>query len=321
MNEPLYSLNNVRQRFGERLALNVPHLLLEKGKIYGLLGPNGAGKTTLMRLLAFMDAPAEGCISFEGREVTPDQRRRYRARVVWVPQTPVLFTGSLLYNVEYPMRLKGTPGRQRRARAMELLESVGLSHLAQASARRLSGGEAQRGSIARALAAGAEVILFDEPTANVDFRSRAEIMRIIHGLWKDRGLSLIVTTHDKALADELTQEEITLFEGEVIAQTPVAKSLVAGAPKEFAAVPVRLEMRDGKLYACNGKNEDLARFFQGRAAVVRGLAQGEKGGVLISLQEPGGCRADLLVSDGDAELAQGILLGSALYPLPDDAAL
>ncbi|MDL2207430.1 ATP-binding cassette domain-containing protein [Desulfovibrio sp. OttesenSCG-928-M16] len=229
MATPLYSLSNVRQSFNGRIVLNVPDMVLEKGKLYGLLGPNGAGKTTLMRLLAFLDTPMEGRIFFTGQEVTANQRRNFRARVVWVPQTPVLFTGSLLYNVEYPMRLKRTPRQQRRARAMELLESVGLAHLAQTQARRLSGGEAQRGSIARALAAGAEVILFDEPTANVDYRSRGEIMRIIHNLWKERGLSLIVTTHDKALADELTQEEITLFEGEVVMHKSVAREDAASA--------------------------------------------------------------------------------------------
>lgn len=214
--QPLYSLTNIRRSFGERVVLDIPHLALAKGKIYGLLGPNGAGKTTLMRLLSFMDATTQGEIAFAGVTVTPDMFARYRARVVWVPQTPVLFSGSLLYNVEYPMLLKGAPRHVRRAKAMELLESVRLDHLAASPARRLSGGEAQRASIARALAAGAEVILFDEPTANVDYRSRAEIIALIRSLWKDRALSILVTTHDKPLADELTHEQLSLFAGKIV---------------------------------------------------------------------------------------------------------
>jgi ABC-type multidrug transport system ATPase subunit len=195
--------------------LNIPHLSLQPRTIYGLLGPNGAGKTTLMRLLAFIDTPTEGEIVFQGQHVRPDQASRYRAKVVWTPQTPVLFTGSLLYNVEYPMRLKGVKRSERRERAMNLLHSVGLERLAQAPARRLSGGEAQRASIARALAAGAEVLLFDEPTANVDYHSRDELIALMHDLWSERGLSIIVTTHDAELADELCREQIRLFDGKL----------------------------------------------------------------------------------------------------------
>jgi ABC-type multidrug transport system ATPase subunit len=98
---------------------------------------------------------------------------------------------------------------------MALLEAVDLSRLAEAPARRLSGGEAQRASIARALAAGAEVLLFDEPTANVDFHSRAELIELIRDLWRRRGMSILVTTHDAELADELCPEQIRLFDGKL----------------------------------------------------------------------------------------------------------
>lgn len=211
--DAVYSVRDLRRYFGEREVLNIPSLDLSKEEIYGLLGPNGSGKTTLMRILAFMDTPTEGAIYFRGDKVEPEYAARFRARVVWVPQSPVMFTGSLLYNVEYPMRLKKIHRRERRNRALSLLRDVGLEHLAAAPARRLSGGEAQRGSIARALAAGAEVILFDEPTANVDFRSRSEIIELIQRLHAERNLSIIVTTHDQFLADALCKKRITLFDG------------------------------------------------------------------------------------------------------------
>lgn len=218
----LYRLRNLSKRFGGREVLSIPALDLRKGVIYGLLGPNGAGKTTLMRLLSFIETPTEGEIAFMGEEVQPESGARLRSRVVWVPQTPVMFTGSLLYNVEYPMALKGVPRSRRKDRAMQLLEGVGLAALADAPAPRLSGGEAQRGSIARALAAGAEVILFDEPTASVDFRSRSEIIELIHALNSKNGLSLIVTTHDRELADELCRDRIILFDGKIVPEYPHA---------------------------------------------------------------------------------------------------
>lgn len=325
---PLYSLVNVRRCFGERQVLHIPSLTLEKDKIYALMGPNGSGKTTLMRLLAFMDAPTEGDIIFEGRKVNPDQRAQYRAHVVWVPQTPVLFTGSLLYNVEYPMRLKGVPRKQRRARAGELLESVGLAHLAEAAARRLSGGEAQRGSIARALAAGAKVILFDEPTANVDYRSREEIMRIIRALRQERGLSLMVTTHDQALADALAHERITLFEGELTARKSVDPDLT-GPGREAAAVRVRLRLQDGRMCAilervdtaASGPGPDFGLGSDpglgGGRAIIRSLAEGEGGKVLLGVRGADGSRLDLVAGAGeDAALARGLLLGTELLLAP-----
>lgn len=208
--EHLYSLRDVSRVFGEREVLRIDSLDLEKGRIYGLLGPNGSGKTTLMRILGFLDQPTSGELYFSGTKVERDLASRYRARVVWVPQVPVMFTGSLRYNIEYPMRLKGTPRRERRERALALPRDVGLAELAEAPARRLSGGEAQRGSVARALAAGAEVILFDEPTASVDSRSRRELMDLIARIHRERGLSIVIATHDLSLAEELCGESVRL---------------------------------------------------------------------------------------------------------------
>ena len=239
----VYTLHNIVQRFGSREVLRIPELTLEEHKIYALMGPNGAGKTTLMRILAFLDAPVEGDIAFMGRPVTRDQAAACRSRVVWVPQSPVMFTGSLLHNIEYPMRLKKLPGPERRQRAGLLLEAVDLTRLAKAPAHKLSGGEAQRASIARALAAGAEVLLFDEPTASVDYRSRTEIIEIIRRLHTEQGLSGIITTHDAGLADELCQEKISLIDGR-----PVPDSPYSGYPPiHVAALPGTCHVFNGKL--------------------------------------------------------------------------
>lgn len=319
----LYSVRGLRRCFGDREVLNIPGLALEEGVIYGLLGPNGSGKTTLMRLLAFMDRPDDGEIFFRGARVRPEERAGFRARVVWVPQVPVMSTGTLLYNVQYPMRLKGVRGQQGRERAMALLETVGLAHLAMAPARRLSGGEAQRGSIARALAAGAEVILFDEPTASVDFRSRGEIIRLIHDLWKIRGLSVIVTTHDFELAAEVCQEEITLMDGKVVSRYPVAALVESsgGIPRAVTARQGNLAKEGNQLFLALEKDTTVQVSKKAASAappsanvpaVVVGMAESATGIVLRLRLAPGNDFVAMLSDKEDMELARTLTLDQTI---------
>lgn len=319
----LYSVHNLRRCFGDREVLNIPELTLDAGSIYGLLGPNGSGKTTLMRLLSFMDVPTEGEIRYRGTAITPDMYYQYRSRVVWVPQTPVMFTGTLLYNVEYPMRIKRVPRAERRERAMDLLTNIGLARLANAPARRLSGGEAQRGSIARALAAGAEVILFDEPTASVDFRSRGEIIRLIHDLWKERGLSIIVTTHDFDLAAEVCQEEITLFDGKMVSRYPLTSTDSAGLPRAVTARLGSFRREEAELVVTL-EGDEAAPDHDTRAALADkplptrspmtlvGMVEGAAGIAMRFRLSPGNDIEVLFNGREDMDTAKGLTLDSSL---------
>lgn len=212
----LYRIENLKRVFGRREVLAIDSLDLTPGCVYGLLGPNGSGKSTLMKLLAFLEEPDGGTVFFEGREVARKDMPALRARVVWSPQFPVMFTGTLLYNIEYPMRIRGMEASARRRKALELLEKVGLLNLASAPAHRLSGGEAQRASLARALAAGAEVLLLDEPTANLDRAARESLLLLIEKLWQEQKLSIIIATHDHNLETELCQKLIHLRDGRIL---------------------------------------------------------------------------------------------------------
>lgn len=292
----LYRLHNLTQRFGGREVLHIDELSLDAGKIYGLLGQNGAGKSTLMKILAFLEAPASGSIEFRGRDAPFSRAGRLRAKVVWVPQTPIMFSGSVLYNVTYPLRIKGVPSREGERRALELLETVGLAHMAPAPAPRLSGGEAQRVSIARALAAGAEVILFDEPTANVDTASRDSLMETIRTLWCERGLSTVITTHDAAFAAALCHDHIVLDAGRVVPRRVVGGGLVvwpgslrreddtfvlvlpaeAGAPSPLRAAGIT-ELAEGiglRLVAEKGRSLDVLVTEASGGAFARALTLG-----------------------------------------------
>ena len=313
---PLYSLRNVRRKFGDREVLNIESLDLEAGKIYGLFGPNGAGKTTLMRILAFMDCPNEGSIKFNQNEISLDFFARYRARVVWVPQSPVLFTGTVLYNIEYPMRLKGVRRNVSREKAFELLDCVGLRQLAASPAHRLSGGETQRASIARALAVMPEVILLDEPTANVDYYSRGEIINLLQTLWRERSLSIIVTSHDNALLEDLCQVKITLHNGKITSQ-----HVQGGKTKEEMSdllffAQLRLEddgclvMTIGRVASRHswGHSEASEGWVENAKATILGLAE-KMDGVHVYISSPSvGKLTVLLDQPDDINLARQLTL-------------
>jgi tungstate transport system ATP-binding protein len=172
----LYTLIGLVKIYDGRKVVDLENLSIEKGRIYGLIGPNGAGKTTLLEILAFLLKPDDGEFYFNDIKVdTRVSTLNYRREVVLLQQYPVMFSTSVIRNVEFPLKVRGVERNRRKVAANELLAMVGMSHFAGASAHKLSGGETQRVAIARALACSPEVILLDEPTSGVDIENRAGI--------------------------------------------------------------------------------------------------------------------------------------------------
>jgi ABC-type multidrug transport system ATPase subunit len=304
----LYELRDLHRSFNGREVLHIEHLCVEEGELYAMLGANGAGKSTLMRILAFLDPPSGGDLFFRGEPVQRKQEARFRRGIVLVPQSPVMFTGSLLYNVEYPMSLRNIPSARRRRRAMELLSMVGLAHLHNAPAQRLSGGEAQRAAIARALAAGARVLLFDEPTANVDQRSTEEIIALIRELWTSKGLSIFITTHNTVMAEALCRRQIFLVEGRLVKRRIL--------PGGGTAWPARLLISDGRTNALlppEALRETGTAWEKERlTAGVRGLSA-IAAGIALKLSLPENQEKDILLEDAESiALASTLRLGDAL---------
>jgi ABC-type sulfate/molybdate transport systems ATPase subunit len=168
----LLTLRRVRHRRDGREVLVIHDLDVAPGERLGVLGPNGAGKTTLLRLLAALEQPTAGEIRLAGAH---DQAAR-RRRVAYAAQQPTLLTMSVQRNVELPLRFRGVPGRDRRRAAHAALARVGAVHLADRPARALSGGEAQRVSLARALVTDPDVLLLDEPAAALDAAAGARFL-------------------------------------------------------------------------------------------------------------------------------------------------
>jgi tungstate transport system ATP-binding protein len=211
----LYQIRNLKKRYNERVVLDLEEFSLEKGRIMGLIGPNGAGKTTLLEILAFLLPPTEGSILFENETIDFGSIRlmNLRQKVVLVQQHPILFTTTVYHNVAFPLKIRGVSSAEQHRIVNELLTLVGMEAFRDARAHTLSGGETQRTAIAQALACSPEVILLDEPTSSVDVENQAAIEQIIKEINRERGISVILTTHDMIQADRLADELVFMFEG------------------------------------------------------------------------------------------------------------
>jgi tungstate transport system ATP-binding protein len=221
----LYELRDVRVAYGGRVVLDLPRLAIEAGRAYSLQGPNGAGKSTLLGILSFLNAPHHGEVRFGGGAVAWREAdlRLLRRKVGLVDQHPVMFSRSVRENVAYGLAIRGVEKNLRRRLAEEALDLVGLKHLAEAYAPRLSGGETQRVAIARVLANRPEVLLLDEPTASVDTRNRVIIEQVVAEL-RDRGeTTIVLCTHNRSQAAALCPEVIYLEDGR-LADSPMSNS-------------------------------------------------------------------------------------------------
>lgn len=199
-------------------------LRIEAGAPTIILGANGAGKSVLLRLLHGLLPPSEGRVTWSGSE--PSRRQ------AMVFQRPVLLRRSALANVLYPLRLAGVPDRA--ARALEALDLVGLSALAERPARRLSGGEQQRLALARAAATRPEVLFLDEPCASLDPAATRAVEEIV-GRLAARGTKIVMTTHDLGQARRLAGDVVFLHAGRVREHTPAAAFFAGPATAEASA--------------------------------------------------------------------------------------
>ena len=218
---PILRLEDIQHRYGSRVVLRVPALSIRPGEIFAVVGPSGAGKSTLLRLMNFLEKPSQGSVFFHGRAWTPNTLPiELRRRMTTVFQQPLLLNASVCRNVAYGLRVRGS--RNGRAAIQQALEEVRLAHLADHPAHTLSGGEAQRVSLARALVLNPELLFLDEPTANLDPGNVRLIEEIIRKVNRERDATVVMVTHNVWQARRLAHRVALLYEGEIIEIAPTA---------------------------------------------------------------------------------------------------
>ena len=212
MTTPAVEVRRLAKAYGPRRVLDVDHFSVEVGSVSAVVGPNGSGKTTLLAILALLEPPSAGEIRLWGETVGPSVRRRLRRRVVMVHERPWMFHTTVLENVAYGLASRGVGRREAQRRAAETLERVGLAHAAGWFAPALSAGEARRTALARALAVQPDLLLLDEPLADLDAQHRAEVERIVRDL-PARGTTVLLTTHRLETAYRLADRCASLLGG------------------------------------------------------------------------------------------------------------
>ncbi|NIA15073.1 MAG: LPS export ABC transporter ATP-binding protein [Nitrospiraceae bacterium] len=228
--EPLLHTEGLCKQFKRRKVVKNVCIELAPGEIAGLLGPNGAGKTTTFNMVVGLLRPNAGSIRFCGQDVTRlPMYRRARQGMAYLPQEASVFSQlTVRQNLMAVLEYQKMSRKERNMRADELLEELGIAHLAANKAYTLSGGERRRTEICRALATSPKIFLLDEPFAGIDPIAVADLQDTV-GTLKRKGIGVLITDHNVRETLEITDHAYILSEGSVIA---------AGTPKEIAENPL-----------------------------------------------------------------------------------
>ncbi len=209
----------VRKSFRKQTVLDVERIALERGRTLALLGPSGAGKSTLLAVLGLLERPDAGRVLLDRREVSAGDRDA-RLHVAAAFQRPWLFKGTVGENVAYGLALRGVAPAERKRRAAEALERVGLGGWQDRSALTLSGGEAQRVALARALAVRPRVLLLDEPLASLDAVEKRRLAREFARVLREDGMTVLWVTHDQDEAALVADDVAVMRDGRIVASGP-----------------------------------------------------------------------------------------------------
>ena len=219
-------------------ALSDINLTIEAGDIYGIIGMSGAGKSTLVRCLNYLEKPTDGQVFIEGKDLgtlSEKELRAQRSDIAMIFQHfNLLMQKSVIDNICFPLQIQGVKKKEARAKARELLKTVGLEEKEKAYPAQLSGGQKQRIAIARTLAMNPDLILFDEPTSALDPEMVGEVLSLMRELAQD-GMTMIVVTHEMGFAREVATRVVFINEGNIQEEN---------TPQEFFANPQNPRLRE-----------------------------------------------------------------------------
>ena len=277
MSEPLVVLENVVKRFDDFVAVERMNLEIRKGEFLALMGPSGCGKTTTLRMLAGIEKPSEGIIRLSGTVMNDLGANERDTPMVW--QSLALFPFlNVRKNVEFGLKMRGMPAAERKAKALEWLDRLGIGEFANRDVSQLSGGQRQRVALARALVTEPEILLLDEPLSALDahlvIRMQGELTR----LQRELGITFVYVTHSQSEAFAMADRVVIMSQGK-IAQI--------GAPRDIYRAPA---------------NRFVAEFV-GRNNILAGTVRSVDGSS-VSIETPIGTFSsstdDIAIAPGDA---------------------
>jgi len=249
----LIEVTGLNHSYGEQAVLENINLSFDRGEVFALIGPTGAGKTTLLRIIDLLEIPGAGEIYVDGICIPRSGKQRFemRRRMSFIHQKPQVFNLSVYDNVACGLRWRGEEKGRIAGKVDQILEMVGLEGYKNRNARTLSGGEAQRVALARSLVLEPEVLLLDEPTANLDPVSTAKIEQLISYVARQRNTTMIMATHDMSQGQQLADRIGVLLNGRLV-QTGNATDIFRSPQNEEVANFVGMEnIIEGVIIASN----------------------------------------------------------------------
>lgn len=307
----LIKLVNLSKHFvsktGTVEAVNNVTLEIEKGDIFGIIGLSGAGKSTLVRCINLLERPSEGQVIFDGVDlctVSPSELRAKRRKISMIFQNFNLLSQRTAFkNVCYPMEISGVPREERRKKALELLEIVGLSDRVNSYPAQLSGGQKQRVAIARALATDPEVLLCDEATSALDPNTTRSILALLREINEKLGVTIIVITHEMRVVEQICNKVAVLDNGHIVESGLVKDVFIS--PKSEIARELILP-----------KAEAVHNFSGGK--IIRLVFDGESSFEPVVANICLECRAAVNIMGADTKDIGGKAYGQILLQLPSD---
>jgi tungstate transport system ATP-binding protein len=231
----IISVENLKVELGGVSILDIPSFHLYENEFVSLIGPNGSGKTTLLLVLNSLLKPVSGRTTFRGVPITTrEETLRYRKKISMVFQEPLLFDTTVYKNVASGLKIRGMKRNEIHERVMRYLKWFNIEHLANRSARKLSGGESQRTSLARAFAIEPEVIFLDEPFSALDPPTRHSITDDLEKIVKQTGITTVMVTHDQSEALRMSDRIVVMNNGKIV-QTGTPPAVMTSPANDFVA--------------------------------------------------------------------------------------
>lgn len=232
----LITVKSLEVRAGKKVLLSIPHFEIQQGEVLGIMGPNGAGKSTFIKALSLLEQSAQGSIFFKEKNITSDLSIEMRRKFAVAMQQPLLLDTTVFQNVAVGLKLRKLPRREINKRVSYWLEKFQISQLAKKQAFHLSGGEAQRVNLARAMVLEPEVLFLDEPFSALDFPTKVQLLKDIKSIIRQTKTTTVFVSHDlmelKYLADSL----VILIDGELKQSGPTEEVLSFPNPSAAAFI-------------------------------------------------------------------------------------